>query len=95
MRVMNPPGTAADTGCRSDRYVWHGAWEEADVHVKTYMGNTCARNDADVAANEGIERSEYAEKLALDGQCDKNKNQSYKVCITMMTDRNASDLRSC
>lgn len=65
---MNPPGTAADTGCRSDRYVWYGAWEAADVHVKTYMGNTCARNDADEAANEGIERWEYAWKLVINLQ---------------------------
>lgn len=40
-----------------------GAWEVADVHVNTYMGNICAKNDADVAANVGIERWEYAWKL--------------------------------
>lgn len=46
----------------------YGAWEEADVHVNTYMGNTCARNDADVAANVGIERWEYAWKLVFNLQ---------------------------
>lgn len=48
-----------------------GAQGGADVHVNTYMGNTrtCANNDADVAANVGIGKCEYTQKLVSIGVC--------------------------